>query len=166
MGYYVEVESRIHIYVQDINSEAENTLLFVHGWPLNHHLFEYQFNVLPKLGFRCIGMDLRGFGQSDKPWHGYDYNQLADDLSHLIRSLQLHSITLVGHSMAGAIAIRYLARYGGDHVSKLVLVDAAAQGFRAFQDFYLVHDVSYRYVVIANLLLPLLNLYISDRYSP
>ncbi len=41
-------------------------------------MFEYQFTELPKHGYRCIGIDLRGFGDSDKPWDGYNYDTMAD----------------------------------------------------------------------------------------
>ena len=126
MGYFIRTEPGVNIYVEDVNPEGEKTILFVHGWPLNHHLFEYQYNSLPEMGFRCIGIDMRGFGQSDKPWRGYDYNRMADDLLMVIQALRLQNITLVGHSMAGAISIRYMARHNGYGVSKLVLVDAAA----------------------------------------
>ncbi|WP_338449754.1 alpha/beta hydrolase [Niallia oryzisoli] len=126
MGYFVRTESNVNLYVEDLNPEGNRTIVFVHGWPLNHHLFEYQYNVLPEMGFRCIGIDQRGFGKSDKPWGGYDYNRMADDIWMVIQTLQLQNITLVGHSMAGAISIRYMARHNGYGVSKLVLVDAAA----------------------------------------
>ncbi len=126
MGYFISTEPGVNIYVEDVNPDGEQTIVFIHGWPLNHHLFEYQYNTLPGMGFRCIGIDLRGFGKSDKPWRGYDYNRLADDLLVIIQTLQLQNITLVGHSMAGAISIRYMARHNGYGVSKLALVDAAA----------------------------------------
>jgi non-heme chloroperoxidase len=126
LGYFVRTEPNGKVYVEDVNPEGDKTILFIHGWPLNHHLFEYQFNILPEMGFRCIGIDIRGFGKSDKPWRGYDYNRLADDIRMVIQALQLQNITLVGHSMAGAISIRYMARHNGYGVSKLVLVDAAA----------------------------------------
>lgn len=102
------------------------TILFIHGWPLNHKQFEYQFDVLATMGYRCIGLDWRGFGNSDKPIHGYNYNRLADDLSIVIGALELDNFILAGHSTGGAIAIRYMARYNGAGVSKLVLIDAAA----------------------------------------
>jgi non-heme chloroperoxidase len=98
----------------------------VHGWPGNHNLFEYQYNQLPRLGYRCIGMDIRGFGQSDRPWSGYDYNRLADDVRGVIDALQLHNIILGGHSTGGGIAIRYMARHLGHGVAKLALFAAAA----------------------------------------
>lgn len=126
MGFYVKVEPNVNIYVEDINPKGNKTILFVHGWPGNHNLFEYQYNQLPKLGYRCIGMDIRGFGLSDRPWEGYDYNRLSDDIRAIIEALQLHDITLCGHSTGGAIVIRYMARHQGYGVSKLALFAAAA----------------------------------------
>ncbi|PGY16001.1 alpha/beta fold hydrolase [Bacillus sp. AFS031507] len=129
MGYYVKVAPEVNIYVEDINRKSSKTILFVHGWPANHKLFEYQFNVLPAMGYRCIGIDLRGFGKSDKPWEGYSYNRLADDIRQIVKALRLQSFTLAGHSVGGAIVIRYMERHKGFGVSKLALFGAAAPSF-------------------------------------
>jgi non-heme chloroperoxidase len=126
VGYYINVESNVNIFVENINPKGSKTIMFLHGWPGNHNLFEYQFNQLPKLGYRCIGMDIRGFGLSSRPWHGYDYNRLSDDIRCVIEMLQLKNIILGGHSTGGAIAIRYMARHHGYGVSKLALFAAAA----------------------------------------
>lgn len=126
MGYFVKVEPGVNIYVEDINSGGSKTIVFIHGWPLSHKQFEYQFDVLPTMGYRCIGIDWRGFGNSDKPMNGYTYNRLADDIHAVVGTLQLDNFTLVGHSTGGAIAIRYMSRHNGYGVSKLVLIDAAA----------------------------------------
>ncbi|WP_028777120.1 alpha/beta fold hydrolase [Shimazuella kribbensis] len=126
MGYYVQVEQGVNLYVEDLNPEGNKTIVFLHGWPLSHKQFEYQFDVLPARGYRCIGIDWRGFGNSDKPFHGYTLDQLAEDIHHVICSLQLDNFILAGHSTGGAIAIRYMARYNGYGVSKLVLINAAA----------------------------------------
>lgn len=126
MGYYVSVEPDVKIYVEDLNPESKKTILFLHGWPGDHNLFEYQFDYLPKMGYRCIGIDTRGFGNSDKPWSGYDYDRLSDDVRCIIEALKLKNITLAGHSTGGSIAIRYMARHNGYGVSKLALFAAAA----------------------------------------
>jgi len=126
MGYYIKVDPNVKIYVEDINTESNNTILFLHGWPGSHKLFEYQFNQLPKRGYRCIGIDTRGFGDSDKPYSGYNYDSLSDDVRYVIDTLKLSNITLAGHSTGGAIAIRYMARHKGYGVSKLALFAAAA----------------------------------------
>lgn len=132
MGYYVTVEPGVNLYVEDINPGGSKTIVFLHGWPLSHKQFEYQFDVLPAMGYRCIGIDWRGFGKSDKPMSGYNYDRLADDIRSVVDALQLKNFTLAGHSTGGAIAIRYIARHNGYGLSKLVLVDAAAPiGFTA-----------------------------------
>ncbi|MCK6257347.1 alpha/beta hydrolase [Fictibacillus sp. KIGAM418] len=132
MGYFVTVEPGVNLYVEDLNPGGNKTIVFLHGWPLSHKQFEYQFDVLPAMGYRCIGIDWRGFGNSDKPISGYTLNRLADDIRTVVGTLQLENFTLVGHSTGGAIAIRYMSRYNGYGVSQLVLVDAAAPtGFTA-----------------------------------
>lgn len=90
MGYYVNVNN-VNIYVEDLNPECKKAILFLHGWPGNHNLFEYQFNKLPKLGYRCIGIDIRDFGKSDKPFYGYDYNTLSDDVRGVVEALGLQA---------------------------------------------------------------------------
>ena len=111
----------MRVFVNDINPSGNKAIVFLHGWPANQHLFEYQYNKLPSLGYRCIGIDTRGFGYSDKPWNGYEYDRLADDILAVMRELKLRNVTLLGHSTAGAVAIRYMARHKGYGVAKLVL---------------------------------------------
>jgi non-heme chloroperoxidase len=86
------------MYVEDINPSGGKTVVVRHGWPGNPNLFQFQFNELPKLGCRCIGIDTRGFGQSARPWSGYDYNRLSDDVRSVVDALELKDFTLGGHS--------------------------------------------------------------------
>ncbi|HBM81542.1 MAG TPA: alpha/beta hydrolase [Clostridiaceae bacterium] len=135
MGYYIKVEPNVKIYIEDLNPEGNKTILFLHGWPGNHKLFEYQFNQLPRMGYRCIGIDTRGFGDSDKPWSGYNFDRLSDDVACVINVLKLHDIVLAGHSTGGAIAIRYMARHKSYGVAKLVLCAAVAPSLIKRPDF-------------------------------
>ena len=116
--------------------ECKETIVFLHGWPGSHKLFEYQFDYLSQKGYRCIGLDQRGFGKSDKPAYGYDYNTLADDVKAVVNQLDLKGFTLLGHSTGGAIAIRYMARHNGCGVSKLALCAAAAPSLIKRPDFH------------------------------
>lgn len=135
MGYWVRVEPGVRIYINDINPSGRKAILFIHGWPANHKLFEYQFDRLPQMGYRCIGVDIRGFGNSDKPFEGYSYDRLADDIRCVVDALRLQDFTLAGHSVGGAIAIRYMSRHNGYGVSKLALFAAAAPSFTKRPDF-------------------------------
>ncbi|RYF23449.1 MAG: alpha/beta hydrolase [Flavobacteriales bacterium] len=99
-------------------------VVLIHGWPVSHEMWEYQVAEIVNNGFRCIAYDRRGFGQSDRPWSGYDYDHLASDLDALINELDLTDVTLVGFSMGGGEVIRYISTYGTAKVSKTVLISS------------------------------------------
>jgi len=99
-------------------------VVLIHGWPLNHRMWEHQMLELPRHGLRCIAYDRRGFGASDKPWEGYDYDNLASDLHGILEGLDLKNVTLVGFSMGGGEVARYLGTYGSSRVSKAVLISS------------------------------------------
>jgi len=98
--------------------------VLIHGWPLSKEMWEYQVEALVNAGLRVITYDRRGFGHSAKPWQGYDYNTLTEDLNDIIEQLDLPDAVLVGFSMGGGEAVRYLNQYGSERVSKLVLISA------------------------------------------
>ncbi|MBJ6361519.1 alpha/beta fold hydrolase [Paenibacillus sp. GCM10012307] len=133
MGHYIETEQNVKLFVEDIGSGTP--LIFMHGWPLNHKMFEYQFTLLSRRGYRCIGIDQRGFGRSDAPSQGYSYDRMADDLRAVIDHLELQDAVMIGFSVGGAISIRYMARHHGHRVSKLALVGAAAPVFTQRHDY-------------------------------
>ncbi|MGG1659825.1 alpha/beta fold hydrolase [Brevibacillus sp. NRS-1366] len=135
MGYYITVERNVNLFVEDVDPGDGKPILFIHGWPVNHKMYEYQFDQLPKMGYRCIGLDLRGFGNSDRPWNGYSYNRMADDIRIVIDTLGLENFALAGFSIGGAIVIRYMARYMDQRVSKLALFGAAAPAFTKRPDY-------------------------------
>ncbi|KYH28087.1 MULTISPECIES: alpha/beta fold hydrolase [Clostridium] len=135
MGYYIAVEPTVKVYVEDLNPRGNKTIMFLHGWPGSHKLFEYQFDHLPSMGYRCVGIDTRGFGNSDKPYKGYDYDRLADDVRCVVNALRLRDFILVGHSTGGAIAVRYMSRHKGYGVSKLALFAAAVPSLIKRSDF-------------------------------
>lgn len=112
----------VNLFYQDWGQG--NPVVFIHGWPLSHEMWEYQMTELPHYGLRCIAYDRRGFGKSSKPWDGYDYDTLADDLKYVLDELELEDVTLVGFSMGGGEIARYFSRHGGARVAKTVLVSA------------------------------------------
>lgn len=112
----------VDLYYEDLG--RSKTVIFIHGWPLNHAMWEYQLAELPKHNLRCIAYDRRGFGMSDYPWEKYDYDTFAGDLKALIDQLHLTDITLVGFSMGGGEIARYIGKYGSDKISKIVLISS------------------------------------------
>lgn len=119
---YFEAQDGTRLFYNDWSTGRP--VVFIHGWPLNADMWEYQAGPLAAEGLRCIAYDRRGFGRSDQPWHGYDYDTLADDLHALLETLDLRDATLVGFSMGGGEVARYLSRHGTARVSKVALVAA------------------------------------------
>ncbi|WP_404405598.1 alpha/beta fold hydrolase [Jeotgalibacillus malaysiensis] len=133
MSHRIEVEKGVSLFVEDIGEGQP--VIFIHGWPVNHRMFEYQINEIVNLGYRFIGIDLRGYGQSDKPWSGYNYDRKADDVKAVIDHLGLKNAVLAGFSMGGPIALRYMARHQQHGISKLMLLAPAAPRFTKTDDF-------------------------------
>ncbi|MEL1244953.1 alpha/beta hydrolase [Flavobacterium sp. DGU11] len=121
---YIEAAPNVKLHVTDLGDGKP--VIFIHGYPLSDAMWEYQYHPLIKEGYRVIGITLRGFGLSDKPYGKYNYDQFADDIKAVLDELDVTDATIVGHSMGGAIALHYTAKYNNAHVSKLVLLSAAA----------------------------------------
>ncbi|MEU7891140.1 alpha/beta hydrolase, partial [Microbispora bryophytorum] len=99
-------------------------IVFVASWSLASDMWEYQVPFFVEEGYRCVLLDRRGHGGSDRPGTGYDFDTLADDIAGLIEYLDLRDVTIVGHSTGGAEVARYLARHGEDRVARVAFVSA------------------------------------------
>lgn len=116
----ISVARNVNLYAQDWG--AGKTIVLIHGWPFDHRIFDYQMMALAKKDCRVIAVDLRGFGQSDKPWDGNNYDTWAIDIGKVIAGLVLRDVTLAGFAMGGAIAAHYVARRIDTRISKLALI--------------------------------------------
>ena len=119
---YVKAQDGTQLYYYDWGTGAP--VVLIHGWPLTSASWESQARVLAESGFRVIAYDRRGFGRSDWPFSGYNYDTLATDLGAVLDTLNLQGATLVGFSMGGGEVARYLGRYGAARVAKAVLISA------------------------------------------
>ncbi len=99
-------------------------VVLIHGWPLDHTMWEHQAIALAEAGHRVIAYDRRGFGRSSRPWSGHDYDTLAADLNAVLTELNLTNVTLVGFSMGGGEIARYIGRYGQGRLARVAFVSA------------------------------------------
>lgn len=113
-------ESPISLHYTDSGGDGRPVVL-MHGWPLSGEAFADNVAAFVDAGHRVITYDRRGFGRSDKPDHGYDYETLANDLNDVLATLHLESAVLVGFSMGGGEVAQYLAHYGSSRVDGAVL---------------------------------------------
>ena len=130
---YIEVEPNVHLHITDAGEGRP--IVLIPGWPLSDEMYEYQYNDLINKDFRVIGITLRGFGKSDKPYGSYSYDVHAKDIKKVLSKLDIKDAVLGGFSMGGAIALRYMSVYKGEHVSKLALFGAAAPIWTQRNDF-------------------------------
>jgi len=94
------------------------TVVLIHGFPLDAESWGKQQAALLEAGYRVIAYDRRGFGQSSKTRAGSDYDTFADDLGALMHTLDLERVVLVGFSMGTGEVARYFTRYGSERVAK------------------------------------------------
>jgi non-heme chloroperoxidase len=117
---FIETGDGTSLYYQDWGKGKP--VVFSHGGAVGGDMWEYQMVYLASQGLRCIAHDRRGCGRSSQPGYGYDFDTFADDLRALIEKLDLHEVTLVGHSIGGGEIARYLSRHGAGRISRIVLV--------------------------------------------
>ena len=78
-------------------------VLMLHGFGEFWWSWRHQLTSLTEAGYRAVAVDLRGYGDSDKPPRGYDGWTLAGDTNGPIRSLGHSNATLVGHADGGLV---------------------------------------------------------------
>jgi non-heme chloroperoxidase len=105
-------------------------ILFVPGFTSTADSFNYQMLDLTD-EFRCVCIDQRGHGLSDKPVSAYTYDEFCEDLAAVLVALDLRDVTLVGWSMGAAVCLKYATDFNEDgRVTRLAMVGAAAPRLR------------------------------------
>ena len=118
----IKTKDDVALYVKDHGTGRPVVML--HGWPLTADTFDDLALAITQAGMRAVSYDRRGFGRSEQPYGGYDYDTLADDLHAVMTELDLHDATLLGFSMGGGEVARYLTRHGSDRVSQAILISS------------------------------------------
>ena len=113
----------VYLHIEDTGGGGQPVVL-IHGWPLTAQAWAPQVSALQAAGYRVVTYDRRGFGRSDKPPTGYDYDVLADDLQRVLDQCALQDVTLVGFSMGGGEVARYMARHGESRLRSVVFAAA------------------------------------------
>lgn len=100
-------------------------LLLVHGFPLDHTMWQGQADPLSR-NYRVIVPDLRGFGASGVSEGPVSMERLADDLAALLDALQIEEpVALCGLSMGGYVAWQFWRRHAS-RLNRLILCDTRA----------------------------------------
>ncbi|GIQ60811.1 hypothetical protein Flavo103_39470 [Flavobacterium collinsii] len=111
------------VHVQELNKEAEDTVILIHGMFSN--LSIYYFNIAPILAqhFHVVMYDLKSHGRSERTSEGYDLENMSSDLIAMMDYLQIKKAQFVGYSFGGLIALK-TALIAPKRVGQLVIIEA------------------------------------------
>lgn len=105
---------------------AGEPVVLLHGVPKTMH---YWRGIVPLLTphHTVVAVDLRGFGDSDRPVDGYDTRTLADDVAGLATRLGLDTFRVVGEDWGANVAYA-TAAFHRDRVDQLVFQETRLPG--------------------------------------
>lgn len=94
---------RLHAVEAGPQSPDAPLVVLLHGFADYWYSWRRQLVELGAVGYRTVAVDLRGYGDSDKPPRGYDGWTLAGDIAALVRALGHETATLIGHADGGLV---------------------------------------------------------------
>ena len=116
--HYVDIADgeggTLRVHHVDEGDPGAPVVLLLHGEPSWSFLYRHMIPVLVDAGLRAVAPDLVGFGRSDKPSRRTDYTYARHVgwlTAHVIESLDLRDITLVGQDWGGLIGLRLVAAH-------------------------------------------------------
>jgi len=125
----VTTDDGAELLVESTGPTTAPTVVLVHGLTGDHHSLAPIAEVLLAQGFRVVGVNQRGHGGSSVGSQGFGPHRQGSDLGQVLAALDLHDVTLVGHSMGGVAAMSLLTLVpdsGADRVASLVLIATLA----------------------------------------
>jgi non-heme chloroperoxidase len=115
-------KDKVSLFYKDWGPADGRPIVLIHGWPLSGDTFDDVAVELAKDGYRSIIPDRRGFGRSDQPWDGYDYDTFASDIEAVLDDAGIEgTIAVAGFSMGGGEVARLVARHG-ERISHAILI--------------------------------------------
>lgn len=106
-------------------------LLLLHGWMGSWYSWRKVMPLLAKR-FTVIAPDARGYGDSTKPYTGYDGLTVKEDMRQLVQSLGYRKVIAIGHDMGAPVALLYAAHHP-DEVSGFGYLDEPLLGYNLDQ---------------------------------
>lgn len=141
----VTIERRFHdrLGLSYLTAGASGpAIVFLHGWGAFKELW---WSALRDLGrdYRCFAIDMPGHGES-RIGRADRIEAIAELVAEFCRDLGLTTITLVGHSMGGSVAVELTLRHP-ELVQRLALIDAAVDAYRmpAYTRTYLLPNAGW-----------------------
>ncbi|HET7709109.1 MAG TPA: alpha/beta hydrolase [Sphingomicrobium sp.] len=115
---------KVSLFYKDWGPVDGSPIVLIHGWPLTGDTFDDLALALAEKGYRSLVPDRRGFGRSDQPWDGYDYDTFASDIDAVLADAGISgSFAVAGFSMGGGEVAKLVERHK-DRISKAILISS------------------------------------------
>lgn len=120
-------EGGVPLNVASTGDPAKPALLLVHGIGQSHVSFEEQLRSPLADDFHLVAFDLRGHGNSGKPWTPEAYKDPANwagDVRRVMQALDLKRPVIVGWSYGTLVVADYVRLFGTTGLAGIVLTGA------------------------------------------
>ena len=97
------------LFVYTKGNDITKAIVFVHGYPFDHRMWDYQIEVLSE-NYKCVTYDIRGLGKSPESDGQFTMESFVDDLESVLIELGIVKPVLCGLSMGGYISLRAVER--------------------------------------------------------
>ena len=123
---YILPPDEVPIYYEEAG-QGKNILL-IHGGAANTNFWKKQIPELSR-HFRVVAYDLRGHGSSGKIDEGNNLTQYGQDMAHLMETLDMEDVVVVGWSLGTAVLFSYVRQFGVERLAGFVDIDQPAKRF-------------------------------------
>lgn len=124
---FIDLKTNVRLHYRD--GGTGKPILFIAGFSATVDTWNYAVLDLHNR-YRCICLDLRGHGLSDKPYSTYTYDEMCGDVHAFLNALDLRDVTLVGWSMGAGVGLKYVTGFNTDErVTSFVMVGPATPRF-------------------------------------
>ncbi len=123
---YVLPPDEVPLYYEEAG-QGKNILL-IHGGAASTKFWKRQIPELSRR-FHMVSIDLRGHGNSGKTNEGINLIQYGQDLAHLLKTLELDDVVVVGWSLGTSVVLSYIRQFGVERLAGFVNVDQGRAPF-------------------------------------
>ncbi len=114
------------VHVDMLGNPDDPVVCFLHPLAADSGMWAAQIPAMLASGFRCLRIDFRGHGGTAFGNDPVTLDTLVDDVRHVVETLQVGRVHVVGLSVGGVVAQGLSAKYG-HLVESMVLSDCLAE---------------------------------------
>jgi len=103
----IRLSSKLSLEYVEQGDSLGTPVLFLHGYSDSWHSYESVLPLLPN-NIHAFVISQRGHGNSSCPSKGYTMTHFANDIASFVEKLKLGPVIIVGHSMGGTVAQRFV----------------------------------------------------------